>query len=50
MIDEIVKLNDSLIESKKFWREHSKFYHEIAKIIDIIPLTIIQDFYDSMLP
>lgn len=50
MIEEIVKLNELLIERNKNWREHSKFYFELAKIVDIIPLTIIQEFYDTMLP
>jgi hypothetical protein len=50
MIDEIIKLNEVFIESKKNWREHAKFYLELAKIVDLIPLTIIQDFFDTMLP
>eukprot|EP00347_Sterkiella_histriomuscorum_P008189 403346040 len=50
MIEDIVKLNEFLIERNKNWREHSKFYIELSKIVDLIPLTIIQEFYDAMLP
>ena len=50
MIEEILKLNEILVERNKDWRDHARFYLEIAKIVDIIPLTIVQDFYDVMLP
>lgn len=41
MIDEIVKINEILTSNRKNWREHAKFYEELSKIIDLIPLTII---------
>ena len=40
MIDETIKLNEQLIGQNKNWREHAKFYSELSKIVDIIPLTI----------
>jgi hypothetical protein len=43
---EIIKLSTNLITSKKNWREHAKLYNELSKIVDLIPYTIIKDFYD----
>ena len=40
MIEEIIKFNEQLIEQNKNWREHAKFYAELSRIVDIIPLTI----------
>lgn len=50
MIDEIVKINEILNSNRKNWREHAKFYEELSKIVDLIPLTIIQEFFDQILP
>lgn len=49
-MDEIVKLSKNMIRTNKNWREHAKFYNELSKIVDIIPYTIIHDFYDQMYP
>jgi hypothetical protein len=50
MMEEVVKLSDTLVETNKNWREHAKFYNELSKIVDLIPLTLINDFYDMMVP
>jgi len=46
MLDEIVKLSQAFIKSNKNWRDHSKMYSELSKIIDLIPYTLIPDFYE----
>lgn len=50
MMEALVKLNDTLVESKKYWREHAKFYNELSKIVSYIPLTLMQDIYDMVTP
>lgn len=50
MFDEVVKLSSAFIKSNKNWRDHSKLYSELSKIVDLIPYTLISDFYESMMP
>jgi hypothetical protein len=50
MIEEVMKLNETLIKEQKNWRLHARFYEELSKIIDIIPLTMIYEFFDSFMP
>lgn len=50
MMEEVLKLSDNLVDSNKSWREHARFYNEISKIIDLIPLTLIIDIFDMMVP
>jgi hypothetical protein len=50
MLDEVLKLNEQLLETNKNWREHAKFFNELSKVIDLIPLTLICDIFDSLTP
>ena len=43
-------MNNNLIATNKNWREHAKFYQELSKIIEDIPYTQIQDFYEHIYP
>jgi hypothetical protein len=46
MLDEVLELSLNFIKTNKNWRDHSKFYNEISKIVELIPYTLIHDFYD----
>lgn len=46
ILESILSLNAMLINTNKNWREHSIFYKEISKIVDLIPYTLYIWFYD----
>jgi hypothetical protein len=50
MFDELALINDNFLKSNKNWREHAAFYHEMAQIVDSIPLTLMEDFFDTFSP
>jgi hypothetical protein len=50
MFDELALINENFLKSNKNWREHAAFYHEMAQIVDSIPLTLMEDFFDTFSP
>lgn len=50
MMEDLMKINEIYIESNKYWREHAKFYNEFVKFVDLIPLSLMQDVFDTMTP
>ena len=50
MLEEVIKLNEVLVKEQKNWRQHARFYEEMSKIIDIIPLTMISEIFDNFIP
>lgn len=50
ILEEIIKLSETLIKTNRFWREHAKLYHELSQIVDLIPYTLIMEFFDSLYP
>lgn len=45
ILEDLISVQQELTKSNKCWREHAKFYSELAKIVDLIPYSLLPNFF-----
>ncbi len=48
ILEDTVFIQQELTKSNRCWREHAKFYSELAKIVDLIPYSLLIEYYNQL--
>ena len=50
MVDDLVNLSSAFLRTNKAWRDHAKLYHELAKLVPLIPYLLYMAFFEQITP